>query len=184
MARAKVEGVRQLRATVGNLVASLQEDERSKYGKIASDTMAEASKFLRDAIRSEATAQGWRRASIAAIFWYGELKSQYNAITGRETGFSRRLRANLVGVRKGAPPRFDESIYAEWNASPTNKSPRRKRSGGQLIGQSFASMFEFGTSKMAARPAFRPAYQKAKGRVRQIIIDGYKRIINDANRTV
>lgn len=184
MARAKVEGVKQLRATIANLVASLEKDERSQYGKIAYDTMADASKYLSDSIKAEATSAGWRRASVAAIFWYGEVKAQYSALSGRETGFSRRLRANLVGIRKGAPPRQDDSIFAQWKAGANNKSPKRKRGGGQLIGQSFASMFEFGTSKMAARPAFRPGYQKAKGRVRQIIIDGYKRIISQANRTV
>lgn len=182
MARVRVEGIRQLRATVGNLVAALEKEERSKYGKIAYDTMADASKLLRDSIRSEAISQGWRKASIASIFWYGEIKREYSG-TGAETGFSRRLRSNLVGVRKGAPPRFEPDLYAEWTASYKNTSPKRKRSGGQTIGQSFASMFEFGTTKMAARPAFRPGYQKAKGRVRQMLIDGYKRIIADVNRT-
>jgi hypothetical protein len=184
VANVKVQGVKELRATVGNLIAALDKDERSKYGKIAYDTMADASKYLRDAIRNEATSQGWRRASIAAVFWYGEIKRQYSGIDGRETGFSRRLRANLVGIRKGAPPRQDPDIYAEWKAGANNTSPKRKRSGGQTIGQSFASMFEFGTSKMAARPAFRPAYQKAKPTIRQMIIDGYTRIIDDVNRTV
>jgi HK97 gp10 family phage protein len=180
-ARVKVEGVRQLRVTVGNLVAALGDEERSKFGKIAADTMADASKLLRDAIRAKAIGQNWKKESVEAIFWYGEQKRQYSAVSGRETGYSRRIRANLVGIRKGAPPRSDPKIYAEWVASPNNKSAKRKRAGGEIIGQSFASMFEFGTSKMLPRPAFRPAYQQMKSTIRRMIIEGYKRIIKEAN---
>lgn len=181
MAKVKVEGVRQLRVTVGNLVASLEQEERSTYGRIAYEAMAEASAFAWRAIRSMATANGWPRASIDSIFWYGSLKREYN-LRGAETGFSRRLRASLVGVRKGAPPRYDDDIYREWRASPNNKSPNRKRSGGQTIGMSLAAMYEFGTTKMAARPAFRPAYQASKAAIRKIIIEGYREIIRRANR--
>jgi len=182
MARVKVEGVRELRATVGNLLNALEGQERSRYGQMTYQTMADASKYLTDTIRSRATAAGWPRASVASIFWYGESKREYDG--GRETGYSRRIRANLIGVRKGAPPREDAAIYKEWRASGKNQSPRKKRGGGELIGMSLAAMYEHGTTKMLARPAFREGYNIAKSGVRRILIEGYRAIIADANRTV
>jgi HK97 gp10 family phage protein len=181
VARVKVEGVKALQVKLGNVVNALEKEERGKYGKLTAQLMQDVAVFLRDAIRSEARAAGWRKESIRSIFAYSDLSREIRS-DGRESQFSRRLRTSLVGVRKGAPPRFDPKLYTEWVASPNNKSPKRERSGGEIIGMSFAAMFEFGTSKMPARPAFRTAYNKVKGQVRLMLINRLKTIIESANR--
>lgn len=168
MARVRVEGLRALQLRSAELAKIADKDSRGRAATLAASELSSVAEFARDSIRSSARAIGWPRRIIDTIFKFGDI---------RQDSLPRSVRASLVGVRRGAPPRRDEEIYREWRASGKNKSPNRKRGAGDLIGMSLASMYEFGTTKIYARPAFRVTYKAIQGRLRQQLIDGYKRII-------
>ena len=173
MARARVEGLQKLRARIADLSSMADKDARGRAATVSADVMNTAAQFVRDSIRSAASAGGWPQRTIKTIFKFGDLA---------EGQLPRSVKASLVGIRKGAPPRRDDEIYREWRASANNKSPNRKRGGGELVGMSLAAMYEFGTTKMAARPAFRDTFQRLRGQVRKMLIEGHKRVIEEFNR--
>ena len=173
MARAKVEGIMALRRRMESLGAVADSRSRAQAANEAQDVMNNAAKFGRDAIRVAAATGGWPNRLIETIFKFGDIA---------KGDLPRSLRASLVGIRKGAPPRKDPTIYKEWKARGENVSPRKKRGAGELIGMSLATMYEFGTTKMAARPAFRDTYKAIRPIIRLRLIEGYKRIIEGFNR--
>lgn len=171
--RTKVEGITALRKRVDELAKVADKTSKAQGAKLAADLLINTARGVRDDIRNAANQLGWPRATVKSVFAFGDLRAEE---------LPRTVRASLVGVRKGAPPRKDEQIYKEWHARGDNKSPRKKAGGGTLIGMSLAAMYEFGTTKLQARPAFRFAYNLAKPKVRQDLIAGYKNIIESFNR--
>ncbi len=173
MARAKVEGLQRLRQRTAELAKIADKDSRGRAAQLATNALNETATFTRDAIRSSASAGSWPSRTIKTIFAFGDMAAD---------SLPRSLRASLVGIRKGAPPRLDKEIYREWRASGTNTSPRKKRGGGTLIGMSLAAMFEFGTSKVQARPAFRDTVTRLRSTIRKRLVTSYKAIIEDLGK--
>ena len=182
--RTEIDGLKELEATVRDLIAlgdeGLSVGQRAARTRQAQqklyDVLGEGAGMLKARVKANAEAQGWPKAVIAAIFTYADMAKD-----------RRKRRAALAGVRKGAPPRRDMKIYREWYPG-RSKSMRAKSlvlpgtksakgTGLQKIGMSLASMFEYGTSKMSARPAFRPALKAAQQQVLQHIANGYKYVI-------
>lgn len=184
--RTEVEGLRELEAKVRDLLAlddtgslgqrsaRVQRARKELYG-----VLGEGAAMLKREIQSRAEARGWPKAVIAAVFTYADARKDQG----------KRRQAALAGIRKGAPPRRDMKIYREWFPGrsrsrrakklviPGTISAKGAKYGLQKIGMSLAAMFEFGTSKMAARPAFRPALKAVQSTVLQQIAGGYKRVI-------
>jgi len=168
VARAKVEGVLALRRRVEQLASLADNAARTQAANQAQAVVNESAAFARDAIRTSASVRSWPNRLIKAIFKSGDVA---------EGNLPRRLRAALVGARKGAPPHYDSQLYVGWKARGDNTSPRKKRGAGAEIGMSLMTMWEYGTTKMQARPAFRETYKAIKPMLRERMIQGYKRII-------
>jgi hypothetical protein len=173
----EIEGLRALEAKLDDLMA-LGWAGGSARARAARQDLHEAlrgaAEMVKSAVRTKAMAAGWPKATVAAIFSYADPRQDKPA------------RSNaLAGIRKGAPPRKDDAIYREWfpGRSQSRRAKRliipgdRGASGLQKIGMSLATMFEFGTSKMAARPAFRPAIAAIKTQVVRRLAEGYRRVI-------
>ncbi len=189
--KAEIEGLRELEAKLRDLISldddSLSPGQKSIRTKWARErlnsVLGDAADMVKVQARANAQAQKWPKAVIAAIFSYADI----DKARGK---FKYSIRGALAGIRKGAPPRRDMEIYREWNPGrswggivggylhPTGKRVLKKGLvSGRLIGMSLASMFEFGTSKMAARPAFRPALRATRQRVLQFVANGYRGVI-------
>lgn len=173
MARAKVEGLTRLRQRTAELAKIADKQARGRAAQLATNALNDTAAFTRDAIKTSASAGGWPSRLMGTIFAFGDVAADT---------LPRSLRASLVGIRKGAPPRRDDAIYREWKARGDNTSPRKKRGGGSLIGMSLAAMFEYGTSKIQARPAFRPTVTRLRSTIRQRLIASYKDIIEDLGK--
>ncbi len=103
----------------------------------------------------------------------------------------------LVGIRKKGRTAPWAKAYVEWNpqqswigvagkvasgfgGSLTNRGAKAIRKGmvtGRRIGESLATMWELGTSKMPPRPFFRPVISSARLRVMSELADAYRKII-------
>jgi hypothetical protein len=101
----------------------------------------------------------WRRAANALVRtnrWPHEVHD--TAFIDARWPQSRRGKTKIsviFGFPKRGRARPYRPGYVEWG----------KREG-KLLGMSLNTMFEFGTSKMAARPAYRPALQTQKSAMR------------------
>lgn len=106
-------------------------------------------------LESSARAKGWPRRAIDSIFAYSKLDPNESRRKGPSALFGFRKRGRSQPYAPG---------YVEWNPG-RSKSKRAKslvipgvkaKDGAlQKVGMSLATMFEFGTSKMRARPALR-----------------------------
>ena len=190
--RTEITGIRELEATVRDLIAMgdspLSVGQRATRARWAreqlSEVLGDAAGLLKSRIRANAEAQHWPRAVIAAIFTFADISANRSSFK-----YNQRQSA-LAGIRKGAPPRRDPKIYREWNPGaswsgitggylhPTGKRLLKKGLvSGRKIGMSLASMFEFGTSKMQARPAFRPALKAVQAEIIRRVASGYRHVI-------
>ena len=79
----------------------------------------------------------------------------------------------LVGVNK-------RRTMVEWTAR-NSFSPRAKAAPGSKIAMSLASMFERGTTRMKARPYFTPAVKTMGGKALDVLVRGYKAILEKFN---
>lgn len=153
--RAEVVGIQALENRIKHFVTAMSGKSRVAAGKSAAVTVADASVWFRNQAREKARAAGWPDHVIKAIFAFTDMeRSPKGKIAG------------LAGVRTGAPPRFDAELYKEWSPNAGNNSRRAKKQKARRqeaghdpskIGMSLAAMFEYGTSRMRARPAMRPA---------------------------
>lgn len=124
---------------------------------------------LRDRIRSIAEAAKVPKRVIRAVFAF----TDPNAPSPR-----RNQRASLVGVRKGAPPRKDKSIYVEWGGTA-----RSGNSSSSNLGMSLATIFETGTSRgITGRRYFSSAVNTFRSTILTRVADAYKKAIDELNR--
>lgn len=100
----------------------------------------------------------------------------------------------LAGLRKAGRNK-DAHGYRTWyprnqvgNFPKANRTRKKggtlvlpgttNKSGGlQKIGENLATMWEFGTTKFAARPFFRPAIAAVRNNVLSVLADGYRAIL-------
>lgn len=151
--KTEVVGIKELNKRVSQFVSAMSDPERAAAKETVAAGIADAAVYVRDQMRAKQRAAGWPKRLEAAAFAFTDLqKSQRGRLTA------------LAGVRTGAPPRLDQRIYMEWSPRSGNTSKRaakakdRRQAAGHnptKIGMSLAAMYEYGTSKMRARPAIR-----------------------------
>lgn len=113
-------------------------------------------------------------------------------IYGKQPGILLRATSSvtaLVGLRKRGR-KIKAHGYVEWFANKQVSSGREKTSRsrvrrarlvmrGTKIGENLGTMWELGTSKMAARPWWRPAVLSTKTAMFQAMAAGYRRILGE-----
>jgi hypothetical protein len=173
-------GVKELQQNAANIVGAFRGDETVAF-------MGDAARIVVGTAESNARAANLPSLAMKDFFVYTR---QPNA-TGRRAVISA-----LAGLRKkgrpgGPGPTGFAWGYRQWRANRQTSAGREKinrakrardrfssRVIGTLIGESLASMWEFGTSKMAARPFWRPAVQSSRAPVLAVIAAGYRGIID------
>ena len=170
--KVEVTGVRELQLNLRALIRDLGVEEQIVAKAEAYEVIADAADSIRDVARRNARSQGWPDQVVDAIFSFKDFSKAK----------TKKQKAAMVGIRTGAPPHLElhtrqqKGLYVEWfpgrSKSTRAKSlvlPGTKSAKGdgslQKVGMSLGRMFESGTSKMKARPAFRPAVLSERGNV-------------------
>lgn len=167
----QVLGLKDIQARMRVISDAMVRDE-------AAAVVGNAAVATRDAIYSYAEAAGIPKDALEDVYVY----------TRQPGGAGKRDSiAALAGLKKMGNPLAQgyTTWYAGKQTGQFEKTSRsRKRRGilvvpgkGTKIGENKATMFEFGTTKMQAKPFFRPAISAIRGTVLQIIADGYKAIL-------
>lgn len=115
-------------------------------------------------------------------------------IYGKQPGILLRATSSvtaLVGLRKRGK-KMDAKGYVTWNATsragvfgPMTKrasllaAKGKARVSGRKIGENLGTMWELGTSKMPARPWWRPAVMSMKQAMFQAMAAGYRKILGE-----
>ena len=113
-------------------------------------------------------------------------------IYGKQPGLLMRAATSvtaLVGLRKHGK-RLKSHGYVEWYANKQVSSGREKTTRTRLkrarlvmrgtkIGENLGTMWELGTSKMAAKPWWRPAVVSSKSPMFSAMAAGYRRILGE-----
>jgi HK97 gp10 family phage protein len=186
--------IRSITTGRGENVKGLKELEAKLKALDDASVGAEAQLVIRNALRpifeavvGNAQSVNIPHEAMQDIFMYG-----------RQPERSRKKLSGLVGLRKrgrGTPP--SAKGYVEWNPDARGAGTLARTPGaylakrykgtfkkglvtGRRIGENLATMWELGTSRMAARPFFRPAVESSKAAVIQQIADGYKAILDRA----
>lgn len=155
LVKAEVVGIRNLENRIKHFVTAMAAKDRMAAGNSTAATIAEVSIWFRDQVRAKAKAAGWPNRLVDAIFAFTDMQRSPKGKI-----------AALNGVKTGAPPRYDPKLYKEWTPNEGNMSRRAKRQKARRqetghnpskIGMSLAAMYEYGTSRMRARSAIRPA---------------------------
>lgn len=157
-------GVRELNAKLKEISAAMDPAQQTSLRKGVHSVLHEAVQVIKDRAVQNAENQNWPAEAVKSIFTFAD----------PEKG-SRRRSSALVGVGK-------RSTMVEWHAAktpPTNplKEVQRKVAPGGAVSMSLATMFETGTSKMPARPAFRPAVSQSMQQVADKVEDGIAAMI-------
>jgi len=162
--RVEVQGLKAVQTSFAELSSILTADDRvEKYQRglaIVKYGFAQASMILRDAARS--ALGGKSRRVTAATFAFADLDA------GRTKA---QKRSSLVGVRTGAPPRLDKSIYRVWGAGSTRKNGTTATNG---LGISLGRIFESGTRYQRGTRFFSSAIRNTKSRAISTLVTAYK----------
>lgn len=127
----EVSGLKELQDKLKGLVDAVD-------GQEMQSGMAQIAQHGEWMLKAEARDQNWPHEAVESTFAYGKMPP------ARKRGGP----SALFGFRKRGRTRPWAPGYVEWG----------KRTG-KLVGESLATMFEFGTSKMSARPAMRIVVQ-------------------------
>jgi hypothetical protein len=169
--RVEVTGLKAVQTSFAELSAMLLADGQvNKYRRgldIVKSGFARASFMLRDAARS-ALGNKSRRVT-AATFAFADLDA------GRTRA---QKRSSLVGVRTGAPPRLDRSIYRVWGAGSTRKNGTTATNG---LGISLGRIFESGTRYQRGTRFFSSAIRNGKSSAISTLVNAYKEAIRVFN---
>lgn len=144
----KVEGLAELQKKIGELKDSVAYEE-------AYEVVGEAANEAVDIMKSSMEAQNWPKEAIESTFSYAKLSEKTK--TAKATA--------LAGIKKRGRNRPYAPGYAEW---PKDKPE---------VGESLATMFEYGTSKMAPRPAIRKSITEIAAMAGTKLKSGFEKII-------
>jgi hypothetical protein len=160
-----------VQTSFGELSALLLADGRvDKYQRglaIVKDGFAQASTVLRDAAR--AAIGGKSQRVTAATFAF------YDLDAGRTKA---QKRSSLVGVKTGAPPRLDRTLYRVWGAGSTRKNGSVATHG---LGISLGRILETGTRYQRGTRFFSTAIRSTKSRAIGLLVNAYKDAIRIFN---
>jgi hypothetical protein len=136
--------------------------------------VVEAAAAVRDEMRTQAKAAGWDRVNIhqggKVVTGAEAIDSIFSFAKPLKTGGRKPKISASAGVLK-------KLTMVEWTAGRNNKSPNAKVAPGNKVAMSLAAMLEFGTSRMAAKPAIRTAVKTARQRVIDILTRGYNDLL-------
>jgi len=138
---------------IKELTEQLKELDKAVVGPHIYDVLGRATRAWRQRFVQEATGKRWPKEAIASAFTYAKPQP------GEQ---SRKRATSLFGIRKKGRAAPYAPGYVEWWG----------KSQGRYIGMSLATMFELGTSKMSARPAFKPSLYASRETMKDIIEDG------------
>ncbi len=181
-AATRITGIRELRANLADVVAAVTNDRSisadSRTGALATGQqyittgIRNAARLVRNQARDNATSEGWPSRVVASIFAYSDQP---------DTPGLKRTTA-LAGVNK-------RRSMVKWNAVRHSAQWHRvmtsgvhKVEPGSEVAMSLATMYEFGTSRMMAKPAFRPAVTATKGSVTAILVSAYRQAIQSFHK--
>jgi hypothetical protein len=197
----QVEGLPALQARIRDLMDKVSPGEVMAAGLSMSDIVGEAADDLYNEVFARAMAAGVPHDVMDDIFSYkrqppGLSRKEITALVGiRKRG--RKIGSGIQrGTKKHPPPRvWAGRAYREWFAGGSwgsitggylHKSGKRVLNKGlatgRLVGESLATMWELGTSKMAARPFFRPAVMAVRTQLVARIAAGFNRIIEQLSK--
>lgn len=135
------------------------------------EIVAGGAKAMRDEMIQQARSAGWASQTI---------RSQGKTIRGSEAigsifsyGKPKESRRTKVSALAGVTKR---DTMIEWRASRHPKSSRAKVAFPNRVAMAFATMLEFGTTRMRARPAIRTAVKTARPRIISAITDGFNQV--------
>lgn len=168
----QVLGLKEMQAKIREISDAFVRDE-------AAHIMGQAADIVVDQARSNAQAANMPKRALDDFYTY---ERQPNADLAKNQVTA------LAGLRKHG--RKGARGYVTWFASTqsaggrdkTNYAKRRRDRArlvlqGTKIGENLATMWEFGTAKMPARPWFRPAVQQVRSAVLTTIANGYRAIL-------
>jgi len=143
------------------------------------DLVGAGAESVRIEMRSKAMGAGWASQSIktrkGVTLATGQQVIDAMFASKGDNGKPRQRINAIAGVSK-------RRSMVEWvagrvtAASWPTRTPRRVKPGG-LVAEAFATMLEFGTTRMRARPAINPAVQAAKPKVISTLADGYNALL-------
>ncbi len=167
--REAVTGLKELNAKLKAL-----SPENPDMARWLQNVVGKASIEMRNEMVAQARAAGWggqRLRSKGGMVTGDEAIASIFAFTrsSKQTRRAAKVSA-LAGVTKG-------KTMVEWRAGRYPQSPRAKVAWKKLVAMAFATMLEFGTTRMAARPAIRTAVKTARPRVIAAVADGYKAVL-------
>lgn len=135
-----IEGYEDLVRTLEEIGKGVSGEKRNQYCRDVMQVLGTtATVNIADVAKAKAKAKGVPQSVIDSIF----TDQRVSKIRNNEP-------AVLVGVNK-------KRTMVEWTADESPASPRAKVSPGGKVSMSLATMFEFGTSTMKAKPYMRPA---------------------------
>lgn len=162
--KTEIAGLRELSAQLKDIMPY----SSSKMYVATGEVVQQASAMLRQRIRANMAAQGWPRDIQGYTFATDPTGSKSN---------SKRFES-LTGISKGHKT-AGHPMYREWNAGKTSKSKRAKVSPGGKVGMGWPTMWELGTSKIRAKPAFRPAIEQSRAAIVKALTDGFTKVLNE-----
>ncbi len=165
-----ITGIKELEAKLKALAP-----EHPEMARWLQAVVGKASIEMRREMAVQARAAGWGSQSIrigSRTITGDEAIASIFAFT-RSSKQSRRAAkvSALAGLTK-------DKTMVEWRAGRYPKSPRAKVAWKKLVAMAFATMLEFGTTRMAARPAIRTAVKTARPRVIAAVADGFNAVLN------
>lgn len=145
-----VQGLEELQANVADLINRFS-------GTEAQAGMAQIAKTGAWMLESEARDQNWPHEAVESVFSFGKLPPERRQKKGPSA---------LFGFRKRGRSRPWAPGYVEWG----------KRTG-KLVGESLATMYEFGTAKMSAKPAARQVVTSMRAMYPDMVAKVFKQLI-------
>lgn len=153
-AKVSVKGVKQIKATLNQMAGDNAVTDADVYRILKAGTQPMA-----DAVKAGATAASPYIGASVEFF-------------ADPPANRRKQKTALITVAKLPTMRT-------WIAARGNKSPNAKVPVGGKVAESLANMIEIGTSRMPAKPFFRPAITATRGVVRKNLTDGFNQFIAD-----
>lgn len=179
-----VTGLKELEAKLKALAP-----EHPEMARWLQNVVGKASIEMRNEMAAQARAAGWGTQRITN--YLSEKKGTgKRRLTGKTTTVEGQAAIDSIfAFTRGRPSKSGKAKVSalagvtkpktmiEWRAGLYPRSPRAKRSYPTVIAEAFATMLEFGTSRMAARPAIRTAVKTARPRVIQAVSDGFNAVL-------
>lgn len=164
-----VDGFSKLERQVNQIIHKAQ-------GQEVMSVLGQAANMFRQQAVANADSEGLPKEVADSIFAFGRLR-----------GKVRKNPSALVGVKRGK----GTPAYVEWTASGapgtrsgvgSGRAISAKSSPGRTIGMSLATMFEYGTSRMAPRPFFARALREKKTEVKAYVHGALLKVLTDTEQ--